>query len=203
MCTPAIAIGVSIIGGITSAIGAYQKGQADKAYYDYLAQVAEENVGRVKKEADVERTFATTADALQSQRQKESSQEVLGAQSATEAANGVGGGSVTGEDIYKSTVTKADLDQALIKYNASQRQWQNRTKEAGDIANLRAQAQGYKMAGANAETAGNWAAAGSLISSAGSVASTWSDAYSTPGKSSTGPGKSSTGKNKVPTNWEK
>lgn len=143
--------GLSIYSGIQSANGQRAAGAANQKYYYYLAGLSEEEAAKAQEQSARDQTTIDIA-----------SKGVRSSQRAVMAANGVGGGSVTAEDLLRDTFNTAELDKMAVRYNAD------------SISNSKyAEAKGYRMAGANTLQAANINADTTLLTTASSVASRW------------------------------
>lgn len=161
---------LAVSGGAISAFGQYQSGQAQKKMYDYQAAVATRQQEMAQQAADTNvklTQFQASEDTAQLNKKYAL---VEGAQKATRAAQGVGGGSVTEGDIATDTFKNQTLDEMNIRYNADLKSWAIRNQAAGEIWGLETQKNQYTYAGKNAATAGAISSAGTIFSTAGSAA---------------------------------
>jgi hypothetical protein len=152
MCSPQLAgTFLQIAGGVAGAENARQEAQSNKDYFDYLAANEEKKSGYVQEAAGRQtKQLRANVSALE------------GTQAVNQAASGVGGGSVTSENIAMDTFRKEKLDEMAIRYNADMESFGNKNK-----------AREYRMAGDNAIEAGKVKANMSYLNTATSVANTW------------------------------
>jgi hypothetical protein len=165
-----IAVAATLFGGGMTAYGQYAQGQAQKKMYQYQADVANRQAEMAQRAADVNvklTQFKASQDTKALQRKY---MIVEGAQRATRAAQGIGGGSVTEGDIATDTFNTRQLDEEMIRYNADLKSWDIKEHAAGEIWGLGTQANQYTFAGKNAARAGAISATGTIFSTAGSVA---------------------------------
>jgi len=232
----AIGTGMQIGGAQASYQANIDAGIAANDYYQYLADTADINAGLVEETGKRQMKYIKDAAIRQSKYIAEAAEinvdqavdaaardtrilgravsQVEGQQKTTLAAAGIGGGSVTGEDIAMDTFNKAKLDEMTIRFNADLKSWDilrsakiaqdennytvsnniweiwNTTKNAA--ANARSSAYGYRLAGRNAIIAGNNNANASLLGSIGSIGNSYMNYWKETGGSG-GSGKSSGG----------
>lgn len=168
----AAAMGLQAAGGAVGAYGSMAMGKAQASYYGFLSNQSrlEGTLAKAAGErqaADIEKSAGYTEEILARNESK-----AMGAQRAAFAANGIAG-SVTAQDIAKSSMTAAELDKEAVRFNAD-----SKARAAvlqGDMAafNYDSQATGYELAGANAMTAGKLNATATALGTSGSLASEW------------------------------
>lgn len=177
MCEP-----TTIIAGTALALQAYsaysssqaanEAGQSQQNYYNYLA----DNNDKQAKDTEAQGVQIATVTQDQAARDTKTLRnevhKVEGTQKATMAANGVGLDSATAEDIAGDTFDRAKMDELAVRYNADMRSWDAQETAKQNAYQLRVQARGYRMGGANAATAGRVAATTSLLGGATSMAGT-------------------------------
>jgi hypothetical protein len=177
MCNPVaigiIGIGAQIAGGVMNAKAIADKAKSDQEYYNHLADVADENVVEVRKSAEYDRNAITQNSAREMQSNKTQTQQLMGTQTATVAANEIGGSSVTAMDVARDTINKATLDEMYIRLNADTQKYLITKKENADAKNLREQAKGYRAGGEAAKAAGQLSQAGNFLSTVGQVANSY------------------------------
>lgn len=181
MCTPGAAIALQGASAVTGAYGAYSQGMSEAAQYRYASAAKQKEAAATRAYGTAQTTAIQDQAALESAATKQQTNRFLGAQKAQLGAN-TGGGSVTAQDILKDTLTKGDLDQAMIRYNADLK-----SKSVIDRSNMSAfdlenEAAGYGIAASGAKRGAKTAAFNSLLSGAGQVANTWytSNLYRSP-----------------------
>lgn len=163
---------VGLIGGAVSAYGSYAQGQAQKKMNQYQADIAEQQAKIEARTADQNITAVQDQAAMEAKRQRRDIAMLEGEQKGVLAAQGVGGGSVTSNDITRSTDVTAEEDAIAIRYNADYKSWALKTGADFNTWDLSNQKNQYLMAGSNAARAGAINATSSLISSASQGAAT-------------------------------
>lgn len=118
MCSPAIAAPMMMAGGLYSASNQIQAGKDERNYYNMSANTDEAQAKIVKVQGDRAVTNTQDKAAFDDARLHDQVAAVEGSQKVALAANGVGAGSTSAEDIARDTMTKAAKDEALIRYNA-------------------------------------------------------------------------------------
>lgn len=166
-------VAAAIAGAATGALGKEQQGQDQAQYYNNLAETADKQQGLIDQETAAQNTATQTAASVQATRQANQAKEISGAQKAAMAANGTAGGSVSSEQVGEDTITKADMDAALIQYNANAKVTAANNQAAVEKWNLQTQSAGYRQGAENSIVAGNTAAVSSLLGGVGNVADTW------------------------------
>lgn len=158
-------IGTSVAGGIVGAKGARQQADANVASAQYQAAVARNN--SIIAEQNAQREIAV--GAIQGETQNYATRATVGKQKAVQGASGIDVNSGSALDVRTSTINLGELDAMTIFNNAQQR-----------AAGYRAQASNFtaesgldQMKAYNADKAGDYAVASSLISSASSVSDKW------------------------------
>jgi murein L,D-transpeptidase YcbB/YkuD len=167
MCNPAI--GLMAVAGATQAFGQYQQGKAENDLAQAQATQSR-NEGKIALARGAKQSeLIQDAASYEGKQQAVKTAEALASQRAAVAAAGLDPSSVTVSDIVSSSLSKAQLDEAAIRYNADMRSWA--TTEEAKYANWTGQRQGdlYSLAGKNAKTAGTMNAAGTLLGTAASI----------------------------------
>lgn len=190
----AIGAGASAGGGILSAFGQSQKGEADAQMYAYRAGVAKINATINRQNSD----YALDAGEAQARRSGLTTGFTIGKQKTAQAANGFDVNSGTNKDVRDTTQSIGVEDQNLIRTEFGRKALGSRNAAAAEDADATA----YLMGGENAKRAGKLAAAGTLIGTAGSVASKWTQASQVFGGGS-GSGVTLYGSNQEVTGWMK
>ena len=207
--TMGVLMAVGAVGGGMAAYGQHEEGKAKSKMYRDAAgntdieaamaqQTAAQNVMLTQRQM-AQTIHATQMDAsFQDKNLKEAIAKVRGTQTATAAAMGVGGGSVTSADIAMDTLNKEKMDEIAIRYNADS-ETAKITNEGNsqiwginnDLNNqtwaLGVQKNQYLSAAKNAKTAGNIKAAATILSTIAQVGSMGMD-YNTYAKKKVGPG---------------
>jgi hypothetical protein len=151
-----VAVAMMIVGTAVSAYGQYQSGKAQKAAYDYNAQVEERNAQIARDQA-----------AYDASQQEKKTRQVIAAQRVAYSA---GGFTMAGTalDTLRQSATEGEMDRMAILYG-------------GDVesANRKSAATLARYQGKAAKTAGTYAAAGTAIGGFGSAAGTNAQANAT------------------------
>lgn len=147
----ALMIGSTVMGGA----GAIQQGQATAASAKYNAQVADMNA----KLSDRAAKDALERGKLEEQKQRQKTQQVLGAQQAGMAANGVDLTFGSPLDLLVDTAVMGEMDALTIRTNSA--------REERDIrqqgANYRGQAGMYRAQASSASSGGFLSAMGTVL----------------------------------------
>lgn len=177
----AAAIVSTVIGTGVTIYGQIQQAQAQRRVASYQAQVAEINrqaAERNQRLAERNAQYAETAGARQIEDRARRIRQVIGAQRAAAAANGLLVDQGTPAMLQEDTARLGDLAIAEIRENAA------RTAAGYRIQGLNAQdearaaalrGQYYQSAMSDASTAGWLSVAGSLISGATRTFDRWAD----------------------------
>lgn len=154
------------IGSIVSASGASNAAKAQRDQANYQAQVAANNAITANQNAD----YAAKAGEAQATTQGLKGRNTAAAVAAGLAANGVDINSGSAADVRDSAREAGLLDTQNVRQNAALQSYGYRTQATGFTAD-----QGLDIAKAkNAETAGQTAMFGSLLSGASSLTSKFS-----------------------------
>lgn len=151
--------------GIIGAFGASATADANAASYNYKAQVATNNSIIAKRNADA----ATEAGGIAGQNNDLKTKNMVATQLVTQAANGLDVGSGTNVNVRDNAEALGHLDTLTILSNAAK----NAAGFKAQGMNFEAEAGLDKASAQNAETAGDYNIATSLLGSAGSVSSKW------------------------------
>jgi hypothetical protein len=174
MCEPAyLSMGVTALGTYMSMKGQTAGGQDKANYYNTLAGQNYKEAADVQEAAVKDITGVQGQAALTTTAVERNAAKVSGAQRAALAASGVGGGSVTAEDVAKDTATTLGRDKDAIRYNADIKSYEIGTQATLRAKALRDQAVSFGQAGVNAIKAAGLGATSSLLSGAGTVADQW------------------------------
>ena len=173
MCSPAAAAGVQLAGGMYSAYQQRQAGKMEQSYYNMLATNADKQAEAAQLVAGNKVTAIQNRAAFDSGSLKDQVKGVEGSQKVELAAAGVGAGSVTAEDIARDTMTKAAMDEALIRYNADMASDETLRQGKFEALDLKNQAIGYRMAGKNARRTAKTNSYSTLLGASTQAASTW------------------------------
>jgi len=170
MCSPVAVIGLSAAAGVYSAYNQYQQGNSEGQYYNYLsnqsAQQGQLALERGKQQAKVIQDLASH----QIKDLKTAGAQMSASQRAALAANGIDASSVTAQDIATDTLSKQDMDELAIRYNANTRAWEAQTDANYQDYAARAEADQYRYASRNARRAGKTNAFSTLLGTAATTA---------------------------------
>lgn len=162
----AISIGSSIGGGVLSAKGALDEGQAAKSLYGYQSQVARLNAQIDRQNAEWELTKGGVEATQYGMKAGQQSAAIR----TRQAASGLDINTGTARQVQDSQTHIAQLDQATIRSNAAKTAYGYTVRATMDEN----QAKIYDVAGANAEKAAKTKAAASILGTVTSVSSKWS-----------------------------
>ena len=158
-------IGQTILGGITSAFGAYEQGQSEKKMYDYQKGVAQLNAQIAEQNAE----YATQVGELQAGAYGWKAAQTLGNIKATQASHGLDVRSGSPLQVQQSQQLVSATDMAAIRSNAAKTAYNYRNEAAGATA----QASAMDAAGSNAASASIVKASTSIMGAASSVDQQW------------------------------
>lgn len=170
MCAPLLVMGAMAVAGGAQAYSQVKQGQAQKKYYDAMADTARAQ-GDAQRAVDEKKSqIEQDIGAQQVKAAAIKGAEAKGLQDATLAQNNVAG-TGTAQDIAIDTMRKVKQDEINLKYNADTKSWAFDTE--GLYAKWQGDTQGaqYNMAGKQALSAAKLAATVTMISTAASVAS--------------------------------
>lgn len=173
-----IGIGATLIGGVTSAVGALGTGASQQAMYNYQAGVAQLNSKIALQNADYAQTAGDTAGYQSGLK----TGAVVGQQKADQGASGLDVNSGSAAAVRTSTTNLGQYDQDLIATNYAKKAYGYEVESATQTAAAGADV----IAGNNAVTASDISAAGTVLGTVGSVSSKWLQANSTFGGGSKG-----------------
>lgn len=153
------------VGAVTGAIGSLRGGQANADASMYQAAVARNN--QLVAERNAQYALEAGRSAESNQRQKTA--QMIGAQRAAMAANGIDIGSGSALNLQSDTGAIGELDALTIRNNAA-RQAYNYEAQAADFS---ANSSLMRMKASNDKKAGNIGAFSSLVGGASSVSDKW------------------------------
>lgn len=164
----AVSIGSTALGGATSAIGSIISGNASKQMYDYQSGIAQMNERIAKQDA----SYARDVGETEAQASGMKTRFTLGKIVSTQAGSGLDVNSGSNLRVQESEQEIGTHDESVIRSTAAKRAYGYEV----EAAQASAQGQVYKMAGKNAQVAGEIGAATSILGSASSVADKWTKA---------------------------
>lgn len=164
-------VGMRIASARAQAQAIAQQGAAQNKYYQYLADVNEQQALLAERTGKAQSRAIQDVQKLEGRNLKLSQAEFRSKQQAALAASGVPLSSVTAGDIDKNTVNKQALDEATLRFNADIRSFEAITSSQNRAFSLRSQGQGFRVAGRNAITAANFNARSTLLGGVASAVS--------------------------------
>lgn len=169
MCHPAVAMGLMAVAGGVTAYAQMQQGRAQKSYYNYLAGQARLEGAAALAMAQKQAELTQESASIENKSLALKGAEASASQKAAMAASGLDLSSVTAQDITLDTLTKAKMDEMMIRRNANLQAASQ--LDEGKYANWSAesQAQQYGYAGKQAKKAGNIGAFTTLLGTAASM----------------------------------
>ena len=162
---PFISIGLSVLGAVTTAIGAGQQAKAEQSAANHQAQVARNNAIIAERAAK----DALAKGAIEERRQRIRTAQEIGSQRARAAARGVEVDTGSARELNIDTAGLGELDALTVRSNALRESLGFETR-AGDFTS---EAELALATGRNARQAGKVSAVGSLITGATTVATKW------------------------------
>jgi hypothetical protein len=161
----AVGLGAAALGGIVSAFGAYQGGQASAAEATYQAGVAQMNQQIAQQNAN----YALYAGEEQAQQQGIKTAQQIATTKAEQGAGGLDVSSGSNLAVRQSEYNVGQEDIALIRSDAAKRAYGYQVEGV----QYGAQASLDKYAASESKIAGTTAAIGSILGGASSVSSKW------------------------------
>ena len=174
MCDPATltvtALALTATAGGMKAYGQYKQGIDQQKYYQYLADTSRtqgEYAYRTgMRQAELTQDEAKFKDKLD----RTNVAQFASNQQARLIANGIDLSSVSAADISSDTMSKAQMDRLLTRYNADSQSWSQETDAAYKKWAANVDAEGKEMAGKQARASGKRAAFTTLLATAATVA---------------------------------
>jgi hypothetical protein len=160
-------LAATVIGGGIQAYGAYSGGQAQKAYYQFQAGIANQQaqIARLKAGRDI------MAGEQEAQKYGIKTAQALGGTIAKAGAGNIGATTGSTAAVYMSQRAAGLAEQATARQTAAERAYGEDIEAAAKIAGAGA----LGVAGTQAAAAGDISAIGTVVSTAGSVAGKWYD----------------------------
>src|SRR5215472_3596110 len=155
------------VGGGIQAYGSYSGGQAQKAYYNYQAQVQRNlaQVAALKANRDI------MAGEVEAQKYGIKTAQVMGGTTASAGARDVAVGTGSTAQVLQSQRAAGLEEQQVARQTAAERAYGMRVEAEAKTASAGA----LDVAGEQAAKAGQIAMLGDIASTAGSVAGKWYD----------------------------
>ena len=155
----------TFLGGLTSAFGAYQEGQAEKKMYDYQAGVARLNTQIAEQNA----TYASQIGELQAGQYGYRAGQIAGQIKSAQGSHGLDVRSGSAKDVQDSQRLMSQTEMTNIRSNAAMTAYNYRNQAVSSTA----QAGMDTLAGRNVASAGMVKASSSILGAASSVSSEW------------------------------
>lgn len=185
MCDPVtltVVAGTAIAaGGGYTAYNQYKEGVAADKYYQYQADQTNQEAAAVMRQGEQQSNLIQDTAKVQGKELKTQQGEFNASNKVIAAAMGMAGGSV--EDAVSNNLSKQQMDEALLRYNADVKSWETREGAKNKNWALGVQADQLRYAGKNAKAAGKRKSISTLLGTAASVASLGAGAGAGGGKS--------------------
>lgn len=149
---------LTAISAVFSAKSAYDQGQAQAAAYNAQEKANEQNAAIAAKKAEL----AAVAGAKEERKVRQQGQQVMGAQRAAFAANGLDVSSGSPLDVLNDTSYQNEIDALTMRRNTANQVWGYQAEQT----NYMNQASADKAAASNAKKAATMNMIGSLLTSA-------------------------------------
>lgn len=120
----AIGIGLLVSGAVGGAYSAWSSGKSQESYYNFLADQSRLKAQLAKESADQAAGYAQDEGARAGHQLKIQVNQIEAQQKSSMIAQGMALNSVTAEDIIKDNISKAQLDEMAIRYNAELKAYQ-------------------------------------------------------------------------------
>jgi hypothetical protein len=159
------ALALTAVGAVSSAVGAYEQGQAASSAANYQAQVARNN----QVIADQNASFALQQGQQQVAAKQQQTAQTISDQRAITAASGIDPNRGSSVRIQGDTAALGSLDAATISNNAARTAWGYQTQGA----DFGAQASLLSSQASSASAGGELGAFSSIIGGSSSVANKW------------------------------
>ena len=148
-----------------SAYGTYAQGQAQKEQADYQAAIMDRNA----KVASMQAEDRQRTGQIEEKQMRLKNEQMIGQAKSDLSGSGVQIGTGSTLDVVSDQAAWSEWDVQQHRWDVAKDIWSIKNT----ASNYSAQSGLYRMAGQNAESAGNWGAATSVISGAGTVADKW------------------------------
>lgn len=168
MCNPALVVGgLQIASGVVQARSNIAEGNAQNAYYQYMAQQNENQAALTERTAQAQSRIIQDVTKEKGKALAGEGARLRASQKAALASSGVTG--ITAEDITKDTLNTQLLDELSLRYNADVQSYETLEGAKNNAYGLRSQATGFRGAGEMAKKAGRRNAFATLLGTAASV----------------------------------
>lgn len=159
---------VTAAAGTFQAASQYQQGYAMSKYYSALQTSKQQEASYDLAIGQRQGELIEDTASIESKQLAVKQAEANASSQASAAARGVQGGA-TAEDIVKSNLTKEQLDQDLLKYNASVKEWGVNEQAKGAAWAANTEAAEYGASSKNAKVSGRNQAIGTILGTAASI----------------------------------
>jgi hypothetical protein len=160
-----ISIGATVIGGAVNMFGQMQQAKAQEGAANYQAQVARNNQTIAEQNA----AYSRQAGAVEAEQQSQRTAKLVGAEIAGQGASGIDPTTGSPAEVVRGTREMGRLDTLNLVQNAELRARGFNIEASNQGANAGLLTQ----QASNAQTAGMFGAAGSLLTAGSSVADKW------------------------------
>lgn len=168
-------IGATLLGGLVSAQGAQQQGQATAAMYGYQSTVAQLNANIAQQNA----SYAAESGEVQAQDAGLQTRAQVGGTRVAAGAGNIDPNTGSTANVVSSEEEIGREKEGVVRFNAAQKAYGFNVAAAND----QAQSSIYTAAVSNTLTATSYNVATSLLGAAGSAASKWTQAQTAFGSS--------------------
>jgi len=142
-------IGLNVIGSIMKNVSNIKAKNANSDYLNSMADTSEQQAQEVLNAAEIQSKYIVTSAAKQNQQSRENFKRTIGTQKVVFASNGIGGGSVTAQDVALDSLARSQEDEDLIRYNADVQSGEIFRNSSFQATQLRTQAAHYRTAAKN------------------------------------------------------
>jgi hypothetical protein len=168
MCSPTFAlIGLQVASGVVQSQNQIAAGNAQNAYYQYLAKQNESQADLVQRTGQAQSRIIQDVAKVRGKAFSEDAAKLRASQKAALASSGVTG--VTAEDLASDTFRTQRLDESALRFNADVQSYEATEGAKSQAFSLKSQAEGFRFAGANAKSAAKRNAFSTLLGTAVSV----------------------------------
>lgn len=172
MCSIGAVVAMQGVSGVMQAKSQLEEAKSTNSYYKHMADMSDKQAEMAKIAGDNKISYIQDQAARDSLAVNTQARQVEGAQKVALAANGVGSGSATAEDLALDSLQKEKLDELAVRYSADLSSFETKRSANLEALNYKSQAIGYRAAGKQAKYAAKVGAFNTLLSSATSMAST-------------------------------
>jgi hypothetical protein len=149
MCVSLVGTGIQVIGRIQQLSARNRGADINAEYYRNLADESDDQAKEILNAAEIQQKYLVTSAAKESKQAREKFKSVIGSQTVVFASNGIGGGSVTAQDVALDSLNKSAEDEDLIRYNADTTAMEIYRGSQFQADQLRTRAKHYRTAAKN------------------------------------------------------